>query len=94
MQLHGLNISDLEATIKQINGVVDCRIVASEDEIEERKLECGIPFWPHAFVKVDGDIEKLLQNWNNEYGIMAYGEEIYDTLVDFCELMGIKVILP
>jgi len=35
MQLHGLNISDLEATIKQINGVVDCRIVASEDEIEE-----------------------------------------------------------
>jgi L-fucose isomerase-like protein len=66
----------------------------SEDEIEERKLECGIPFWPHAFVKVDGDIEKLLQNWNNEYGIMAYGEEIYDTLVDFCELMGIKVILP
>jgi L-fucose isomerase-like protein len=66
----------------------------SEDEIEERKKECGIPFWPHAFVKVEGDIEKLLQNWNNEYAILAYGEEIYDTIVDFCEIMGFKITLP
>ena len=58
------------------------------------QTECGIPFWPHAFLTVQGDIEKLLQNWNNEYGLMAYGEEIYDTIIDFCELMDIKVILP
>ncbi|NLJ40909.1 MAG: hypothetical protein GX352_04780 [Clostridiales bacterium] len=63
------------------------------DEVEKRKLECGIPFWPHAFVKAEGDIEKLVQNWNNEYAILAYGDEIYDTMVDFCEIMDFKITL-
>ena len=66
----------------------------SEEEIEERKKECGIPFWPHAFVKVEGDIEKMIQNWNNEYAVLAYGEDIYDVIVDFCEIMGFKIVLP
>ena len=66
----------------------------SEEEIEERKKECGIPFWPHAFVKVEGDIEKMIQNWNNEYAVLAYSEDIYDVIVDFCEIMGFKIVLP
>jgi L-arabinose isomerase len=63
------------------------------DEIEERKRECGIPFWPHAFIKIDGNIEDLLQNWNSEYACLGYGTDIGDVLRDFCELTGIEFIM-
>lgn len=66
----------------------------SEAELEARKLECGIPFWPHAFVTAHCDINKLLEHWNNEYACLGYGEELYQALIDFCELTGIRVVLP
>jgi len=62
------------------------------DQLEARKLECGIPFWPHAFVTVQADVEALLQAWNNEYAVLGYGAQLYDDLVAFCELTGIKAI--
>ena len=64
------------------------------EEIEARKLECGIPFWPHAFVKAECDIEKLLQAWNSEYACLGYGEDIYEVIIDFCEMLGIEIQLP
>jgi L-fucose isomerase-like protein len=60
--------------------------------VEKRKLECGIPFWPHGFVKADCDIDALLQNWNNEYACLGYGAHLYEELKAFCELTGIKAI--
>jgi L-fucose isomerase-like protein len=70
-----------------------CRVFEpAEEEIEKRKLECGIPFWPHAFITVEADIEKLLQSWNNEYACLGYGDEIYQTIIDFCEQLDIDVI--
>jgi len=60
--------------------------------IEERKNECGIPFWPHGFVKADCDIDALLQAWNNEYACLGYGSHLYEELKAFCELTGIKAI--
>ena len=63
-----------------------------ESELEARKNECGIPFWPHGFVRVKCDIEKLLQAWNNEYACLGYGEHLYEELKAFCELAGIKAI--
>lgn len=66
----------------------------AEEEIEQRKAECGIPFWPHAFLRMDCDMEKLLQAWNNEYACLGYGEYLLDTLADFCEQSGIEVVLP
>jgi L-fucose isomerase-like protein len=75
--------------------LVRCSIFEpSKKEIEKRKEECGIPFWPHAFVKVDCDIDELIQNWNNEYACLGYGEKLYNALIDFCEMTDIKVILP
>jgi L-arabinose isomerase len=62
------------------------------DQIEARKLECGIPFWPHGFVKVQCDIDALLQSWNNEYACLGYGAHLYEELKAFCELTGIKAI--
>jgi L-arabinose isomerase len=62
------------------------------DELEARKLECGIPFWPHAFVTAHCDIHALLEAWNNEYAVLGYGSHLYDDLIAFCELTGIKAI--
>jgi hypothetical protein len=64
------------------------------NQIENRLNECGIPFWPHGFVTVHCDIDVLLQHWTNEYACLAYGEELYPALIDFCEIAGIKAILP
>jgi L-fucose isomerase-like protein len=64
----------------------------SPDVIEKRKLECGIPFWPHGFIKAECDIDELLQSWNNEYACLGYGAHLYEELKAFCELTGIKAI--
>jgi L-fucose isomerase-like protein len=64
------------------------------DVLERRRLECGIPFWPHGFVKVHCDIEVLLENWTSEYACLGYGDHCYAALVDFCELTGIQAICP
>ena len=64
------------------------------EEIEKRRLECGIPFWPHAFVTAHCDMDKLLEYWNNEYACLGYGDELFDALVDFCKMTGIKLLLP
>jgi len=61
-------------------------------ELEKRRNECGIPFWPHGFVKARCDIDALLQAWNNEYACLGYGAHLYEELKAFCELTGIKAI--
>ena len=63
-------------------------------QIEARLNECGIPFWPHGFVRAHCDIENLLQNWTNEYACLGYGSDLFPALVDFCEMAGIKAVLP
>jgi L-fucose isomerase-like protein len=60
------------------------------DTIQSRLDECGIPFWPHGFIKVHGDIETLIEAWNNEYACLGYGSDLLDILVDFCDLTGIR----
>lgn len=63
-----------------------------KDDLEKRKNECGIPFWPHAFVTAQCDIDKLVESWNNEYAVLGYGSHLYDEIIAFCELTGIKII--
>ena len=64
------------------------------NKLAKRLDECGIPFWPHGFVTAHCDMEAMLQNWTNEYACLGYGAELYPALVDFCELTGIKPVLP
>ncbi|MCC7355022.1 MAG: hypothetical protein IT330_14855 [Anaerolineae bacterium] len=64
----------------------------SAGELATRKLESGIPFWPHAFVTPKCDIDALIEAWNNEYAVLGYGARLYDDLLAFCELTGIKAI--
>jgi len=88
------------ARMHRLNGkfrmtLVKCDVsVPGAEELERRRHECGIPFWPHAFVTVEGDIDELIANWNNEYACLGYGEHLYQQIIDFCEQTGIEVILP
>lgn len=74
--------------------IVRCSIFEPDKvELEKRQKECGIPFWPHAFVTVHcDDMDKLVDSWNNEYAVLGYGENLYNELLDFCELTGIRSI--
>ncbi len=64
------------------------------DKLEERQKECGIPFWPHGFVKAHCDMDLLLENWTNEYACLGYGEHLHPAIIDFCAMTGIELILP
>ncbi len=74
--------------------ITRCTVNRPPDEVvEERRKECGVPFWPHAFVTVHCDPDQLLEAWNNEYAVLGYGDTLYNDLVDFCNITGIKAIL-
>lgn len=63
------------------------------DELKRMRTESGMWFWPHAFIKMDVDFDYGIQVWDSEYITLAYGDdEIYNTLIEFCYLMDIKVI--
>jgi len=64
------------------------------DQLDARRRECGIPFWPHGFVTAHCNVDELLEHWTNEYACLGYGEQLYDDLVDFCDMTGIQAILP
>jgi len=66
----------------------------SKQQIQKRLHECGIPFWPHGFVTAHCDMDKMLDAWTNEYACLGYGADLYPALVDFCELTGVKPVLP
>jgi len=63
------------------------------ESIKSRLEECGIPFWPHGFIRVEGDMNKLVESWNNEYACLGYGSDLLETLVDFCELTGVQPVV-
>jgi len=86
------------ARIGRRNGefeLVLCRCTFYEppaDQLEDLLHECGIPFWPHAFLKLDADFDELIEQWSNEYGCVGYGAHLYEELKAFGEQAGIKVI--
>ncbi len=62
--------------------------------LEKRLRECGIPFWPHGFVTVRGDMDRLVESWTNEYACLGYGADLVPALADFCEMTGIEAVIP
>lgn len=64
------------------------------DQLEARKNECGIPFWPHGFVTAHCRMDELLENWTNEYACLGYGAHLYGDLIEFCRQTGIEAVLP
>jgi L-fucose isomerase-like protein len=88
------------ARLGRINGEFQMVIVRAaifeppKEKVQRRLDECGIPFWPHGFVTAQGDIDRMLESWTNEYACLGYGTDLYGALIDFCELTGIKPVLP
>ena len=88
------------ARLGRVNGEFQMVIVRAtifeppKEKIARRLDECGIPFWPHGFVTAHGDIDRMLESWTNEYACLGYGADLYPALIDFCELTGIKPVLP
>jgi L-fucose isomerase-like protein len=75
--------------------LVSCSIFEPPPEtLDARRAECGIPFWPHGFVTARGDMDVMVQNWTNEYACLGYGTDLVPALADFCELTGVKAVLP
>ena len=75
--------------------MVFCRCSVSEPsaaDIQRRRMECGIPFWPHAFVTAHCDMNAMTEAWNNEYACLGYGKNLYAELLSFCEQTGIRAI--
>ena len=73
--------------------IARCVVVEPDDEqIEARRQECGIPFWPHAFLKMDCDVDQLMEHWDNEYGCLGYGRHLYQQMIDFAEMVGMEVM--
>jgi len=87
------------ARLGRVNGefqmvITRATIFEPKNQVKKRLDECGIPFWPHGFVTAHCDIEAMLQSWTNEYACLGYGADLYPALIDFCELTGIKAVLP
>jgi hypothetical protein len=61
-------------------------------QIDARRKECGFPDWPHAFVTAHCDIDKLLEVWHSQYVVLGYRPHLYDDVLAFCELTGIRAI--
>lgn len=59
------------------------------EEAENLLLESGFPHWPHAFIRLKGDIEAFIQNQRSEYISMCYGD-YKDELIALCHLLEIK----
>ena len=73
--------------------IVRCTVFEpSTKEIEARRNECGWPNWPHAFVTAHCDIEKFLEASHSQYIVLGYRPHLYDDLLAFCELTGIRAI--
>lgn len=53
------------------------------------KLKESCPAWPHGFVEVDADPERLLQEYDSNHVHGIHGDHI-DALVKFCELKQIR----
>ncbi len=87
------------ARLGRVNGsfrmtIAACTVFEPPAAILDRRLrECGIPFWPHGFVTVHGDMDRLLESWTNEYACLGYGPDLVPALADFCQMTGIEPLV-
>ncbi|MHB1274274.1 MAG: hypothetical protein ACYC0D_00025 [Candidatus Humimicrobiaceae bacterium] len=66
-------------------------VSVSQREKESIMAECGYPIWPHALIKIDGNIDNFVQNLRSEYIHMTYGD-LSGEIKHFCNLFNIKLL--
>lgn len=62
-----------------------------EDTFDNRK-NTGWPTWPYASAKLEGDIDKFMENLRSQYMHFCYSD-IVDELIDTCNLLEIRPIV-
>ncbi len=81
------------ARLSRIKGKYVMLIATGEAfEQPKEKFKESREKWPHAFIKIDGDIEKLIENTRSNHMHMVYGD-YKDFLIEFCKLMDIESIV-
>jgi L-fucose isomerase-like protein len=63
-----------------------------KEKLEEEIKACGFPYWPHAFIRLEGNLDTFVQNQRSEYISMCYGD-VREELLDLCYLLGIEPII-
>ena len=66
-------------------------ISIDEDKKESIMAECGYPIWPHALIRIKGNIDKFVDNLRSEYIHMTYGN-LKSEIKDFCGLFDMELI--
>lgn len=66
-------------------------ISVNDDKKESIMAECGYPIWPHALVRIKGNIDRFVDNLRSEYIHMTYGN-LSSEIKDFCSLFDIELI--
>jgi L-fucose isomerase len=79
------------------DGKHECLITKGETfDVPKEKVAgycgCGMPDWPHAFVKLEGDPDKFVDEMNVEYVHMVYGD-LVDQLKEVCNLLGVEPVV-
>jgi L-fucose isomerase-like protein len=62
-----------------------------EDKKESVMAECGYPIWPHALIRIKGNVDRFVDNLRSKYIHMTYGN-LNSEIKDFCELFDIESI--
>jgi len=77
------------AALGRIEGNYVMHICKGKAIAKERKALAEVrDIWPQAFIKVDIDIEKFIQNVRTGHSLVCYGDYMAE-LVNYCELLGI-----
>jgi len=63
------------------------------EDVDKEALykECGYPNWPHALIKIKGDMNNFVKNLRSEYIHMTYGN-LKDELTELAYLYGIEIM--
>jgi len=81
------------AALSRIKGKYVMHITTGEAfEQPKEKLSEIRDVWPQAFIKMDGDVDKFIQNVRTGHTLMGYGN-LKDELVAFCDILGITPII-
>jgi L-fucose isomerase-like protein len=58
----------------------------------EEYCGCGMPDWPHAFIKAKGDARAFVDHMNVEYVHMVYGD-VVDAIAEACRHIGVRPVV-
>ncbi len=61
------------------------------DDLEKRK-ECGFPTLPHAFVKLEADPKRFVQNCGSHFTHICYAD-LKEGLLEICRLLKIRPLV-